>query len=195
MKIEYLKPLILKIKDGISADDSNSIIDKIVDAHLNGSDAIIPLIYSNGGGIIDALKIYEILKSSPLPTIGIVLGDAKSAAAIILQGCEQRCSLSYSRFVIHRIYNEEKIKITSNINIEKLSLEIKGLATKQKEVDDELVKILKDRCFLENEEINKLLDSQETLSPEEALKIGLIDRIIKPDEKILKILLPQKPAK
>lgn len=66
------------------------------------SDAAIRIyINTPGGDVISGMAIYDAIISSPCLIKGIVLGEASSMGAIILQGCDSRVARKWARFMLH----------------------------------------------------------------------------------------------
>ena len=68
------------------------------------TDASITLrINSNGGSIPVGLDIYDIIRESKAPVVGIVMSRANSMASIVLQGCVRRIALPHATIFLHRV--------------------------------------------------------------------------------------------
>ncbi len=66
-----------------------------------GGGDILVLIDSEGGSVPHALALYDTLRSSPVRTLGLVVGQCLSAATLVLQGCSHRMMLPNASFMMH----------------------------------------------------------------------------------------------
>ena len=132
-------------------------------------------ITSPGGGVCSSFAIYDMFKKLSKDGIkieAIAAGYAASAAAaIILQAANKRMCYPSTRFLLHEVSAwGEGMQKTS------------ALKDEAKEVDTEnemINKILASRCNKSIKEIRQLVNRKEIwMSAKEALKFGLIDKII-----------------
>lgn len=98
-------------------------------------------IKSSGGDVLSCLKMYSLIQSHPSPTKGILVGEANSAAAMVLQAFDKRLMHQYNTVYLHAIearrslYEEptEEAKksqlIIENIFVEKTKLSEKEVKT------------------------------------------------------------------
>lgn len=132
---------------------------------------ITVLISSNGGNTDVALEIFDILKLYPGLKTGIVVGKARSAAAIILQACDKRLVTPNSQILIHNgtaifpndcLYDERKLA---------------DFLEKINKFKDKVLRILTDRTKKSEKEIIDMNMKDKSLFVEEALEFGLIDGV------------------
>ena len=71
--------------------------------NLESPEPIKLIIDSDGGLAEPSLWIYDAIKLSRAPVIGIVSGRCKSMAVIVLQACTKRFSTPHSCFFLHPI--------------------------------------------------------------------------------------------
>lgn len=87
---------------------------------LNAQDDIKEIslsIDSSGGSVTAGLDIYDIIRHSKIPVIGIVFRHANSIATVILQGCKVRKALKHADMLIHniKVSNEEWHKFEEDL--------------------------------------------------------------------------------
>jgi ATP-dependent Clp protease protease subunit len=132
---------------------------------------ITVLISSNGGNLTSALEIVDMLKIYPGVKTGIVIGRAKSSAAIILQACDKRLATPHSQILIHN--GTAKFEVDCLYDDKKLANFLK----KGRESEKKILKILTDRTKKSEQETIDMSMKDESMSAEEALEFGLIDEI------------------
>lgn len=163
-----------------SEDDANSMIYRLIkfDASESEDAPIFMKISSNGGNLAGARRLHEGISIHRCPVIGIVAGDAFSAAIIALQACGQRYATKNSYFIIHGASHPLKITLTENSNLMEIS---KILRKNKKEVRDAnsfVLDILEKKMTIKREEIKALMDEGRKINAKEALRFGLIDEIV-----------------
>jgi len=124
---------------------------------------------SVGGSLEIAYTLYDIIRMSKTPIIGINMGYCMSAAAYIFLACHQRKMIKHSYFIFHQgsIYN--------------LDGEFKQIIAFIKNYQDqvkELSNIIKDRTFYTNEEISDNIIREWYIYQKEALEKGVVHFII-----------------
>lgn len=167
----------LFLNSDFSEKDANLVIRQLNNLNLENGDIFIK-INSNGGSFTGAKKIYDNISTSRNNVLGIVMGDAFSSAAIVLQACQRKYATRLSRLHIHRVSYPITFTLKYGDTLQKLT---KVVANELKVLEEDnkiLVQILKRNSKISNREVSKILDEDKTISPKEALKIGLIDEII-----------------
>ncbi len=124
-------------------------------------------INSQGGDAFEGTAIYNLLKGAKIKKIGIVDGRAFSAATFILMACDERVMNVGTTMLVHNAWT---IAI--------------GNADDLRAVADDLDKLMEsnrniflERCSMSEEELIELMKAEVMLTPREALKYGLVDRI------------------
>lgn len=150
----------------------------ILSFNIISDEKIILLIDSDGGAVQSALTIYDLIKLSKAPVTGLVFGDCKSMAIILLQACKVRLATTHSNFYLHELNWKSGIMILnkdSKTNIRKKLRELKRFRKK-------ILDILKSRSKLSIEEIEKFMSDGENyethLLSDEIFKMGLIDKVV-----------------
>lgn len=125
-------------------------------------------INSNGGSVKEGVAIYNLLKQKQNQKIGIVDGVAHSVAFLILQACDTRKMCLGTTALIHNMW-----------------LYCAGNATQLRKYADDLDDMMEANreVFLERATINEsdlidLMEKETYLTPNKALKYGLIDEIM-----------------
>lgn len=167
-----LKDRIIFLGDVINAAVANSVIAQLLFCESQDDKKPIKLyVNSPGGTVTDGLAIYDTMQHVKAPVSTICVGLAASAAALLLAGGtkNQRYALPNSEIMIHQVFGGAEgqasdIKIKAE-HILKLKEKINRLLSKCTE--QPLSKIEKDT------------DRDFHMSAEEAVKYGLIDKVIK----------------
>lgn len=161
------------ILDGEIDDDlSRSIISQLL--HLDEEDSeseIIMYINSPGGSVNDGLAIYDAMQFIDAPVTTVCTGLAASMAQVILCAGEpgRRFSFKNSRIMMHQPSGGAWGQ-SSDIEIYHNEM------TNLKEI---LYGIIKEHSGKPLDEIKKHADRDYWMSPKQALKYNLIDKIVK----------------
>ena len=152
--------------------------DIIALAALNS--APITLLIDSGGGDIGAgLMLYDIIKLSPAPVTTVVLNAASMGTIIGVAGIPRLC-LPHSRFMIHLPSaafqgNEREIDVRSrlltDLKNDLINCYIDNGATAGLAESRRVNGAIRKKIF-------KDLEVEKWLNPEEAIKYGLVDRVI-----------------
>lgn len=123
--------------------------DKIL-PFTNGNipETIVLHINSPGGLVVDSLAIYDMIKTSEFPVIGVVEGIAASGASLLLCGCHYRLMTENSLVMIHELrsgfygkFSEIKDEMCNNSTLMNIIKKIYLKETKipEKEIDEALL--------------------------------------------------------
>lgn len=129
-------------------------------------------ITSSGGEVTYGLIIYDILSGYPGKIDGLVIGGAKSMAAVILQACTRRMATTHSKILIHHI-SRRQISLDTLRDKRKLREFIDHMERSQAR----LYRILAARTSKSIAEIKKVCRKDEDMDAEEAIRFGLLDSI------------------
>ncbi len=136
------------------------------------------LIDSDGGMVQAAMSIYDLVKLSAAPVTGLVVGDCKSMAIILLQACTTRLATPHSNFYIHELNWKSGTIILDKDAKDMLKAKMKEL----KLIRNKIINILTGRPRLTPTMVDQLMSEGENkgtyLLAERALKLGLIDKIV-----------------
>lgn len=137
----------------------------------------IKIFFNSPGGSLDvAYTLYDIIKMSKTPVIGINVGYCASAAAYIFIACHQRFMTRHGYFIFHQgsmngLKGEYKQIIAS-------------IKDYQSQVE-ELSSLIKEQTLYTEEEIEKNIISEWYIHYDEALEKGVVQKVIESIEDIL----------
>ncbi len=166
-----LKERIIFIGGPVDDDIANMIIAQLLFLHAEDKDKEASMYINSPGGVVTAgLAIYDTMQYVDMPISTICLGQAASMAALLLSAGTkgQRFALSNARIMIHQPLGgaqgqatDIEIQTQEILRIKKLINEILALHTGQS-----IDKIVNDT------------DRDFFMSPGEAVKYGLIDKVL-----------------
>jgi ATP-dependent protease ClpP protease subunit len=168
---------ILFLAQGFSEKDADRTVQDLFELNKREG-AIFLQINSAGGSFPGARKLYDNISASPNAVIGVVLGDCFSGATIVLQACTKRLASINSRIHIHHAFNPATITFRHFDTLSSVSARVQKEIDLVKSNDKIIIDILTISTGMEMSQIVKILDKNEILSPEQALKMKLIDEII-----------------
>lgn len=167
-----LKDRIIFLGDAIDDRIANLVIAQLLflDAQDNSKE-IKMYINSPGGSVTDGLAIYDTMNHIKSPVSTICVGLAASMGAVLLTAGQKgsRFALPNSEILIHQVMGGASGQAS----------DIKIKAEHILKVKDRLNKILQKHTGQALKKIEKDADRDYYMSPEEAQKYGLIDKIIK----------------
>lgn len=166
-----LKDRIILLNDAIDTQLATSIVAQLLVLESENSEAPITIyINSPGGSITDGLAIYDVMNKIKCPVITVCVGMAASMAAFLLScgSRGKRYCLPNSTVMIHQPIG----------GVQGQAAEIKIVATRILNLYDKLAEIMSKNSFIDKETMMEALDRDNYLTPEEALKMGLVDKII-----------------
>ena len=166
-----LKERIIFLGTPINDEISNLIMAQLL--HLEGEDPekdINIYINSPGGSVTSALAIYDTMEFIKPDVSTICMGQAASAAAILLAAGTKgkRFALPHSRILIHQPHG----------GAEGQSTDIEIQAREIQRIRDLLDKILSDKTGQDIEKVNRDTDRDFIMTAEDARTYGLIDEVI-----------------
>jgi len=171
-----LKDRILCIGGSISDVTANLIIAELLFLELENREADIHIyINSPGGSVTAGLAIYDTIQHLSTNVATYCVGQAASMGAVLLAAgtSGKRYSLPNSRIMIHQPWGGAE-GTAADINIQ--AMEINRLKTS-------LYQILARHTGKTEKDIEKDCDRDFFMSPEEAVKYGLIDEVLTPEKK------------
>lgn len=136
-------------------------------AGLKDKKRIIININSPGGGVFAGMTIYNIIKSLPSETVGVVHGMAASIASVILQACDRRVVLAGAMVMIHK---PQSVAFGD-------SVEIRKAADFLDKIQDVIISRYTERTIINEKVISKMMDVETWLDAEEAVTFGFADGI------------------
>jgi ATP-dependent Clp protease protease subunit len=170
-----LEDRIIFLRDAIDDEVANVVIAQILFLAAKDPSKDIRLYINSPGGMVTAgLAIYDTMRFVKCDVATICIGQAASMAAVLLaSGAEgKRSALPNSRILIHQVLGGAQGQAADvQIQTEEL-LRMRDL----------IIKILSERTGKTKRTIQKDTDRDYFMSADEAIKYGLIDRIIPPRE-------------
>ena len=166
-----LKDRIIFIDDEINSVTASSIIMQLLTLESENRDAPITIyINSPGGSISDGMAIYDVMNKVKCPIITVCLGMAASMGAFLLScGTRgKRYCVPNSTVMIHQPLGGGRGQAT----------EIEIIAKRILALRDKLYRIMSKNSNVDYETMANACERDNYLTPEEALKMGLIDKII-----------------
>ncbi len=166
-----LEDRIIFIWEPVQAHMVNSIVAQMLFLEKKDPDKdIIMYINTPWGEVYSGMAIYDTMQHVKCDVVTIATGLAASMGSIFLVGGTKwkRCALPNSRIMIHQPLWWAKWQAT-DIEIE---------AREILRIKKDLTKIIADRSWNKFDKVSKDMERNNRMSPEEALKYWLIDKII-----------------
>lgn len=160
---------------------------KIVQEELSkGMKKLFLLISSPGGNVDPGIAIYNFLKGLPIEVITHNYGSCDSIAALVFCAGQKRYTVTNSRFLIHGIGLDVQNQRFNEINLRETLESLKN----QRET---ISKIIAKECNKKVKDVEKDMLNGIVLSPEEAIKYGLVteikDALIPPGINFINVVL------
>ncbi len=171
-----LRDRIVFLGEDLDSDVANCIVSQLLWLDKQNNDPISLYINCNGGDISGLFAIYDIMNFIESPVHTFVLGIAASAAAVLLCAGDKgnRYALPNSEIMIHQPLSGVQGQITE-INIYNKQL----LKSKKK-----MISIIARHSGKAYEEVEKDCERDFWISPEEAVRYGLIDKITETNKQV-----------
>jgi len=155
---------------GISPESTQALFKVIQDQLSKGMKKLYLLISSPGGNVDHGIAIYNFLKGLPIEVITHNYGSCDSIAALVFCSGKKRYTVSNSRFLIHGIGLTVQNKRFNETNLRETLDSLKN----QRET---MSKIIAKECKKKVENVEQDMLKGIVLSPEEAIKYGLVTEI------------------
>lgn len=151
---------------GLIEDVSADAIDRIQAAGRRGAKTLAILIDSCGGFLDQTFDVVAAIGRFNGRTVGVVVGDCDSAAAVLLASCETRVAAVDSQFTIHSTWVDSSGRREMNLAT------IEATRSQLKRHDRKVRAFMADRC---GKEFARLYDGRDhTLTAREAERLGLL---------------------
>lgn len=163
------------INDEIDPDLVEEVERKIDKFSRKSTAPIQVLINSPGGNTTSSLAIYDLFRNSRAPIHTTVVGDASSAASIILLGGDRRRMLANSRVFIHN----------ASMNISGEGIDHREIKRVLKIIEDRrerLLAVYQRHLKASRRKIVRWLDRETYFHADEALKLGFVHEIVKSEK-------------
>jgi len=167
-----LKERIIFLSEPINTAVANTVIAQMLFLESKDKNKEIKFyINSPGGSVTDGLAIYDTMNHIKAPVETICVGQAASMAAILLSAGakNKRFTLPNSRILIHQVIGE----ITGQ------ATDIKIHADEILRTKERLNKILARHTGKSLSQIQKDVERDKFMTPEEARKYGIVDKVMK----------------
>jgi len=171
-----LRERIIFLGSAIDDDVANSIVAQLLLLDSENSEKDIMLYINSPGGVITAgMAIYDTMKLIKSDVSTICLGDAASMGAFLLSGGTKgkRLALPNSRIMIHQPLGGAKGQATD------IEIEAKEILRMKKMLNE----LLAEHTGQKVDRIKKDTERDNFMTAEEALEYGLIDKIIRSEDK------------
>lgn len=168
----YLEKNILLLKGEVMGEMVKYVEEAIGTLYLKGSPDIIIMIWSGGGSVDAGLDIVDILSLYPGKKTAIVLGYARSMAAIILQVCDERKATTHSTILIHHI-NTRRV----GLDVLRDQMKSESLLKDLEKDQEKLYKILTLKTEKSVQEIREECEKEKDMTVDEAIAFGLLDGV------------------
>jgi ATP-dependent Clp protease protease subunit len=156
----------------ISDDVANAIIAQLLCLQSMNPDQDISIYINSPGGSFTALTaIYDTIKFIKPDVQTVCIGQAASAAAVLLAAGApgKRLALPNSRILIHQPYTEGTFGMTSDIEIQ---------ANEILRMRELLEKMISDASGKSMDEVSHDIERDKILTAEQAVEYGLIDSVL-----------------
>lgn len=165
-----LKERIIFLGEPIDDAVVNTIIAQLLFLDAEGSEDIKIYINSPGGSVTSAMALYDSMQHVKADVSTIVLGQAASAAAVLLAAGAKgkRLALPNSRIMIHQVMG----------GVEGQQKDVEIQAREMLRIKNQINEILAKHTGQSLKKLEQDTDRDYFMIPEEAKKYGLIDKII-----------------
>jgi ATP-dependent Clp protease protease subunit len=168
---EWLNKGVIFLTGDITGETLSYVKEAIMRLLMKVSAPPLTLIISTFGGTC-SLEIYDVLRLYPGKKIGLVVNNAKSAGALVLQACDVRLATPHSKILIHHGSTGD-VKYDILMDGDKAK---RFLLDSRRMIEDRY-NIFMLRSGKTRQEISNLCFQDRSLSPEEAIEFGLLDCI------------------
>ena len=173
-KLEVDLSRVIFLEGQVTLEMMEKIRKRMVALRKKGSPDIEVVITTNGGRGDAAVMIYDLFRTYPGKVIGRVECYARSAGAIILQGCDERQCLKHALIKIHNsLIDFPFISLDILKDAEKLKKLVDAMEARQRKI----ISIFRQSTGKTSKEIKSLLAKNRDLQAEDALIFGLVDTI------------------
>lgn len=167
-----MKSRTVLISEPVSSDLSEKILPRLLLLEQEDPKAPVKvLINSPGGAVDDGFAIYDMMRFIRCPVTSVCIGLAASAATIILLGGDKgrRVALPNTRILLHQP-SQAMRGVASDIEIS---------AREILRIRERINRLLSEETGQKPERIQDDLNRDYWLSAEEAVKYGLLDKVVK----------------
>lgn len=161
----------LKFFANVDGNSVNALMNIIDQKYREGTGRFVLLISSQGGSVFHGLSAYNFLSGLPVEIDTHNFGSVDSIGVLLFVAGRKRYSVPDARFLLHPV----SLSIQANSRFEEKQLEeaIKGLRIDM----ENIAAAIANRTGKTEAMILSAMADRTTLSPEEALKFGLVHEI------------------
>ena len=165
-----LKTRSLLLSGEIDKDSADRLIKDLLVLEGEGNDPVTIFINSPGGDVDAGFAIYDMVRFVSCPVTMVGMGLVASAASLVLLAvpAERRVGLPNSSYLIHQPLSQMKGNAT----------EIEIHAMQMEKMKGKLNRIISEATGMPLETVTSDTDRDHWLDADEALKYGLISRIV-----------------
>ena len=167
-----LKDRIIMLGTGINDDVANSLIAQMFFLEMQDSKQDIHLYINSPGGSVSAgLAVYDIMQFVQCPVATYCIGLAASMGSFLLSAGAKgkRFILPHARVMVHQ-------PLASGISGQVTDIEIQ--AKEMSYTKKKLMEIYAHHTGQSVEKLTEMMERDKYLSPEDAKKLGLVDKIV-----------------
>jgi ATP-dependent Clp protease, protease subunit len=165
-----LKDRVIMLTTEVNDDVSSNIVAQLLFLDSISSDTINFYINSPGGAVTAGMAMYDTMQYISSPVSTICMGQACSMGALLLCSGEagMRFALPNSRVMIHQPLGGSQGQVT----------DIMIAAEESKRIKEMTAKVISKHTNKTIKQVHKDTERDNFMTPEQALKYGLIDNII-----------------
>lgn len=154
--------------DSIIDDDlANQVIAQLLYLNAENPKKVINIyINSPGGSVLSGLAIYDVAQNIKSPIRTVCVGSAFSMGAVLMLMGSERCMLKHSLMMIHEVSS----------GVDGKTKDITSFFEVHKHLQSCILKIIKEKTQIEN--VEEIIKVDKYYTAEEALAVGLIDKIL-----------------
>ncbi len=174
-----LKRRAIALDGDINHELTDSVGHKMLELQLESSEPIDLIIDSGGGSDSAAFKLCDFMSHILVaPVRGITFGECSSAATFVMLHCTERWGTPNSRYLIHSGRADVSLTVSQST-----AAKVEELLRDLKRDEERVIKMYMAKLKKSRKEILRLIargdqSFDQHLSAEEALEIGLINRIV-----------------
>ena len=165
-------PKVVTLTGDVEEDSADDFSNDFSEALSSGQQEILVMIHSTGGCVYSALKIHDIIKSSPVPVTTCVIGAAMSAAAFIFTPGSKRYMAPHSTVMLHDVSVDHFAGKINDIVVE---------TKEMKRLNATMWRLMAQNCNLPDDFFKKKLASNQNtdayITPDSAKQWGLATHI------------------
>jgi ATP-dependent protease ClpP protease subunit len=165
------KPLVIWFSAPIDQNSTDTLMNVLTNAYMQGIRDVHLLISTSGGGIMNGMTLFNFLRGLPINLTTHNVGNVDSIGNVIFLAGERRFACAHSTFMFHGV--AWNTAASASLGEQMLSEFIANVKSDQHRISNLIV----ERTRLEGEAVDGMFTRAETKSADEALTCGLIHEI------------------